>query len=491
MDSRVKVAFVDYWSLVKNFRTGDVVNTYNPLTGTLESIPGRVTAVHYGIGFLDVEYPWGNERVSPEYLVRMNPKNLYIMPSAIDTSYESWDIAQAHLEDGTHTGYSYANPKKASSDLVDRLAADYDARLSTVAVAAAQCLHNHLTELQAYEAMASTVAKMASDHEIRTALQKAYHPNEKVSLYWNAPGRRYRMNKGELEDGLPNCPKCGTNLEKTHYAKHTKLFVCPVCLFCIKPEDVEGLPEAVADTGFGVDDSDLKTAALKSAAWDKVKKQVADYVRKKYPTLKQYADEVASSISGQHAGHMNIHESFLPTKVVEDSVRVEIEYYVGKDLEDRVRDLMKENRRDFQYDDEAQESLLNYVRDLDLDEQMSVDDAELSRLLEIQKELDGDRVRRWTTSSLRSILSSQSPSPIDVREHLGTDGLQYIHDVVRNGSRSDDLVTQFASDFQSYGLGDAMFLLGASTADGLFDRTAYNSLVDVLEDVRLRAKAGV
>jgi hypothetical protein len=52
-------------------------------------------------------------------------------------------------------------------------------------------------------------------------------------------------------------------------------------------------------------------------------------------------------------------------------------------------------------------------------------------------------------------------------------------------------VTQFAADFKEYGLGDAMFLLGASTADGLFDRAAYNTLVDVLDDVRLKAKAGV
>ena len=487
--SKTRVAFIDYWSLALNFQRGDVVNTINSSNGLVEPIPGLVTAVHPGIGFVDVEYPWGNQRVSPEYLIRKNPQNIYDLPSMVDTSYRGWDMDQSHVEDGTEQGYSYAHPR-AEGSVVERLAADLDDRHRKLQVAAAQCLHNGLTEIQAYVAITSASKGQAPDHEIRDSLVAVYKPRQKNSIYWNAPGRRYRMNAGELEDGLPNCPKCGNNLQKTHYAKHTKLFVCPSCLFCIRPEDIDGLPPVIEETGFGVEAStDIRTAALKSAAWDKVKNQAIKYCLREYPQWKQYAEDVGGDVAQNHVDEMNIHEDVLPTNALAKDVDNFLRMYVWDDIKAQIKDAVNKIRGQLVYPDDAYDAMVEYVQEAG--DELEFDKKELQRLLELEIEYDKVRVERWRAGSIRTILASNSPKLLDVRDVIGSDGLQIIHDLVRTGSRSDDLVTQFSSDFKEYGLGDAMFLLGASTADGLFDRAAYNTLVDILDDVRLKAKEGV
>jgi hypothetical protein len=397
--ARDRKAFLDYWSLSKNFRRGDVVNTYNPLTGILETVPGIVTAVHPGIGFVDIEYPWGNERVSPEFLVRLNPEHYLALPSVIDTSYSGWDIAQSHLEDGTDTGYSYAKPRVASSMDVDKLAADFDDRQRALTVAAAECLHKGKSNVEAYRHLLAVAKGRAGDHEVLRAVVRVYHPNQKHALYWNAPGRKYRMNQGELDDGLPNCPRCGTNLQKSNYAKHMKLFVCPVCVFAIKPEDIEGLPEYVAESGFGVgDEEDIKTAALKTAAWDRLKKQVEAYVARTYPDYRKYAPEISQNIRSYYGAKMNIHEDVLPTKELEKAVREEMESVVNADLQERAKAAIKAVAKSFRYADEALDSMVDYLMDLSFEQKLAVDEDELIRLVDIQKTIDLDRTERYRSA---------------------------------------------------------------------------------------------
>jgi len=487
--ARQKYAFVDYWTLCQNYSRGDIVQTYNYLYGGLEGYPGMVTAVHPGIGFIDVEFPWGNERVSPEFLVKQNPRFLFNYPSFIDTSYNSWDIDQAHLEDGTDLPYNYAAPRNASvQDKATRLAAEYDVRQRKLRTAAAMCRYSGLNSVDAYRAMNDVLYGRYGDHEIRTAVDSTY----KLGLYWKAPGRRYRMNKGEIDDGLPNCPKCDTNLQKTNYKKHTKLFVCPHCLFCIKPADIEGLPGQIADTGFGVTEEgegDILEEALVTVArekkiglkWDTLKKQVRGYVRRKFKKQRKLAEQVAVVIVNEFADKMNVHEDRLPEKELAPLVKDEIVYLWEQELKDQVEEAAQ--KRGFDDIPEAVTLTMDYIQALDYDEILAVDEKEISRLLDVYQETENERIHRYATG-LRAVLAVNSPTPKEVRERLGADGLQRIHAIVRNGSRSDAVTTQFEDDFRSYGLGDAMFLLGTSAADGLFDRTAYNELVDILESAR-------
>ncbi len=144
-------------------------------------------------------------------------------------------------------------------------------------------------------------------------------------------------------------------------------------------------------------------------------------------------------------------------------------------------------KADLRYPGNAVDSTMSYLAGLNSTKELfAISSHDIERMVGMQKDLDGGKGK---SASLKTILGTESPTPIDVREVLGAGGMQQINDIVRTGSRSDEVVTQFSSDFQNYGLGDAMFLLGASTADGLFDRIAYNSLVDILDSVRLQARS--
>ena len=471
----LKHAFVDYWSLTQNYSRGDIVQTYNPLSGGLEGFPGMVTAVHPGIGFIDVEFPWGNERVSPEFLVKQNPRFLFNYPSFIDTSYQSWDIDRSHLEDGTEGGYNYALPRLSSTtDAVTLLAAEYDVKRRKLRIAASQCRYHGLNDIDMYIALSSVMGRDYSDHAIRTA------------IYWSAPGRQYKMNRGEMDDGLPNCPRCSTNLQKTNYKKHTRLYVCPSCLFCIKPSDIEGLE---TEGGFGVPpgETDLIDDALRSAAatlkWNTLKKQIISYIKSKHRKQAHLAEDVAVTVTAYFASEMNIHEDRLTTTQLAKEVDpVLLQYWEG-DLKKRVFEAARTSDLDFHDKNDAIDVTMSYINSLDNREILAVDDKEIERLLKAAKDIENDKIHRYSTG-LRAVLASISPKPLEVRSVLGKEELQGIYDIVRGSSRSDTLATQFVTDFNDYGLGDALFLLGASTADGLFDRIAYNNLVDTLERVR-------
>ena len=56
---------------------------------------GRVTAVHRGLGVVDVQWPYGNERMSPDEIVRVDPKVSVWLPPEFDQSYDSYDIQKA------------------------------------------------------------------------------------------------------------------------------------------------------------------------------------------------------------------------------------------------------------------------------------------------------------------------------------------------------------------------------------------------------------
>jgi len=484
-----KKAFVDYWTLAKNFARGDVVARWNH-QGAAHNIPGTVTAVHPGIGFLDVEFPWGNERVSAEELLLINPQYQLYLPSNYDTSYSSYDIAQSHIEDSTAVGYSYAWPKRASAasfaDKVDDLAAHYFSDQAQLQVMAQQCRFKGLSAMDSFRAITSV--HRAPDHNVRQA------------IYWTAPGRKYRMNRTELGDGLPDCPKCGSNLQKTNYKKHTRLFVCPECLFCVKAADIEGLPEYVEESGFGVStgqEEDLLTAALKTAKWDALKDQVLGYLKRKYRKHSDLHKDVADWVVGNHVSDMNVHEDTLSTQQLDKEVESALadiirESLVGHgfsgsrhrgSLGVKIRTEVSKRKNEFHYPDEAISGIYSYVADLSTDDILAVDDREIDRLIDVQQQIDAERYARYAVSFHR-VVASMNPSAIELREVLGQDGMNLLYEEVRDGTTSPVLAEQFHHDLETHGFGDALFLLSASTADGLFNRETYNRLVDVLDHIR-------
>ncbi len=118
MSSFSKKAFIDYWRLAGAFHRGDIVARIDLRTGRLDNVYGIVTSVLRATGHADVEWPWGNERVSVDELSRINPREMEFLPTYIDTSYAGWDISKSRNDDATEYHYNYALPRLASSDSI-------------------------------------------------------------------------------------------------------------------------------------------------------------------------------------------------------------------------------------------------------------------------------------------------------------------------------------------------------------------------------------
>lgn len=184
--------YVDYQARAKAFKPGDRVYLQlggNPAAG------GRVIAVFPAIGMVDVQFAHGDMRYPVEDLV-------------IDSSGNFDSLADFQADSvpgGTPTVSVPGGPDTLLKDVRDPL---------------------------------TEQALPLVDRVAEAFLKKA--------LYWDSPGRKYRMCKEEVASGDPNCPRCpGVPLRKVIYkredGRNERLFACPDCLFMIRRADIIGM----------------------------------------------------------------------------------------------------------------------------------------------------------------------------------------------------------------------------------------------------------
>jgi len=226
---------IDYWKLVKDFSVGDIVQKYMPgRGGALAPFAGRVTAILKGIGFLDVQWPFGNERVSPEEVVRVNPAFSAYLPPTLDASYyPGWDTRQAAKK-------GIWRDKEVPPGFHKALASLWNKKFGEVA---------------AYDELWHRFAAGSNDEALRDEVAKFYRfaynsagllleQHARTATYWSSQGRQHRATRSEMDARKPNCPKCGTPFRKTIYkmdeGRRARLFACPSCLFLIKQDNILG-----------------------------------------------------------------------------------------------------------------------------------------------------------------------------------------------------------------------------------------------------------
>lgn len=233
---------IDYWKLVRDFRQGDVVQRYAPGQGSFSLSPftGRVTAVHRGLGLLDISFPYGNERLWPDDVVRVNPALATWLPPEFDQSYSSYDIQKARKR------WASASRAWAGAGLPPGF---YTSVAKSWAAGA--------SEVAAYDdAWHKFAAQGVDDESLRREVQKFYRVGERLAelrirqhcartaTYWAAQNRQYRVTSAEMQGGKPNCPKCGTTMRRTTYKMNkgarVRLFACPKDLFLIKSDAILG-----------------------------------------------------------------------------------------------------------------------------------------------------------------------------------------------------------------------------------------------------------
>jgi hypothetical protein len=232
---------IDYWTLVKDFKVGDYVQRLLPGSGSVTPFYGRVTAVLSGIGFVDVQWPFANERVSPEELLRVRPEAASYVPPQLDFSYyPGWDA----------TKQASRSPRAAAFWAREEVPANFHHELARV-------FNAQVSELDAYGFMWDRFSSTVPDHTLRGEVAKFYRVAnnlgelffeqlalKKEATYWSAPGRQHRATPDEVATCKPLCPKCKKLMRKATYkmleGQRVKLFACPKCLYLIRQDDIFG-----------------------------------------------------------------------------------------------------------------------------------------------------------------------------------------------------------------------------------------------------------
>jgi hypothetical protein len=231
---------IDYWELAKDYQVGDLVQKFMPGRSEVSPYAGRVIAVLRGIGFLDVQWPFGAERVSPEEVVRVNPAYVRFLPPTLNTGYyPGYDAAPPAK---TATGAAVWRTVEVPQGFHRELAALY---------------HKGMRPVQAYDALWHRF-RQADDEAMRDEVSKFYRAayntvtlilsaeaQRKTAAYWAATDRKYRATKQELDSKRLACPKCkDVHLRKTTYkmegGQRMRLLACPQCLHLVKQTDVLG-----------------------------------------------------------------------------------------------------------------------------------------------------------------------------------------------------------------------------------------------------------
>ena len=230
---------IDFWRAARNFQKGDTVQKWflEPGVSALSPFVGQVLAVHRGLGFCDVQFPYGTERVSAEELIQVDPKITGILPPALDLTRTTYDTERAREKWASTSRW-------ASEKLPPTFYKDLSAQWGKGA-----------SEMDAYDNLWHA-HQAAADSVLKDEIQKFYRlasklPDlrlsnhiQKTATYWVAQGRQYRVTSEEIQAKRPQCPKCGTKMKRTTYkmekgARH-RLFACPKDLFLIKSEAILG-----------------------------------------------------------------------------------------------------------------------------------------------------------------------------------------------------------------------------------------------------------
>jgi len=235
---------IDYWRLVKEFKIGDTVQRFAPGTGgfSLSPFVGRVTAVHRGLGVLDVQFPYGVDRVFPDDVVMVQTAvSSWLPPELIDQTYmgqdtlkarEIWASASRLWETNKLPAGFYRDLAKVWSKGANEVAA-YDAIWNRYASQGTLNDSVARKEIQKFYTVASNLVNLRiQQYATRTA------------AYWAAGNRQYRATSVDINSRKPACPKCATPMRKTTYkmekGARARLFACPKDLFLIRRDDLVG-----------------------------------------------------------------------------------------------------------------------------------------------------------------------------------------------------------------------------------------------------------
>lgn len=197
--------------------------------------------MHRGLGVLDVQFPYGNDRVFPDDVVMVQAEvSNWLPPALIDQTYLGLDTqrARAIWASASQLWETTSLPAGFHRDL-------------------AKVWSKGANEMTAYDALWRRYASQGGEDAVmRKEIQKFYlvatnladlrikQHARKTAAYWASANRQYRATSTDLDSRKPGCPKCGTSMRRTTYkmdkGARVRLFACPKDLFLIRQDDLVG-----------------------------------------------------------------------------------------------------------------------------------------------------------------------------------------------------------------------------------------------------------
>ncbi len=233
---------IDLWKLTGDYHRGDFVQKIDFNRGGLSPFMGRVTAVHPGLGVLDVQWPFGNYRENPDELVRVNTERSLFLPPEFDQSFDTYDKKQAE---------KWEAKRATASTLWPSLGATIGGYKDL-----AEQWYRGANEVAAYDTLYRRHGSAVDDEILREATRVFYARSitfgsfrilqalQKEGAYWVRENRTYKATREDVERRAPGCPKCGTLMRSATYkmsnGKPVRLFACHKDLFLIRKDDLLG-----------------------------------------------------------------------------------------------------------------------------------------------------------------------------------------------------------------------------------------------------------
>lgn len=207
------------WQFVHDFRVGDIVQRVLTEVG-VTPYTGRVTAVFPAANTVEIQWPFGKERVKAEEVLRVNPEFVMILPPGTGRTAQL-SVLPAHI--------------------LTEVAAHF---------------HQQAPDIRTYNNMWTRYAGTLPDEVLREGVRRFYALGReahddlmrtaivKTAVYWARENRTHRATRREVASKCLNCPKCGTTMRRVTYKMadgvKAKLFGCPIDMFLIRQADVLG-----------------------------------------------------------------------------------------------------------------------------------------------------------------------------------------------------------------------------------------------------------
>jgi hypothetical protein len=152
----------------EDFKVGDCVKRWISDRATT-SYSGIVTNICPSIYKVDVQWPMGNVREDPEFLVRVNP--IFGLPSVkMDSGYSSYDKGVSEKFFG-----KIPSRLMPSDKMYIRVAHTFATEIiGNLVDEVSSCVKQGMTDLQTYNKVYGKFGSICSDHILKSTIKKFY-----------------------------------------------------------------------------------------------------------------------------------------------------------------------------------------------------------------------------------------------------------------------------------------------------------------------------